>query len=156
MLWYHTAASMTNQAWSKEFRLLLRSKVKDWRWRVVDERKCSFVLPVTVWSVNSSYVVLPILEEEGEAGGGGRRSSRVRSGFSSRLISPANRGPPVRPLPQNKLPPPRAHFRSLIITLFTRLSNTIFNASVVDKDDLTSFWRTGLIFFLFLFILLKL
>lgn len=40
------------------------------------------------------------------------------------LISPANRASPLQPLPGNKLPPPSPSFRSLIITLFARLSNT--------------------------------
>lgn len=63
------------------------------------------------------------------------------------LISPANRTWAPSPLLQNKLPP-SSSFGSLISALFTWLSQTFFKASVVDKDDLTSFWGRGAFFYL--------
>lgn len=61
--------------------------------------------------------------------GGGRilwgRQTFLKRPFwvSKQLISPANRALALQPLPQNKLLPPGTSFRSLIITLFTGLSN---------------------------------
>lgn len=65
-------------------------------------------------------------EEEVESWGGDRHSSRDCSGFPSSWYLRQTGASALQPLLQNKLVPLGTNFRSLIVTLFTRLSKTFF------------------------------